>query len=211
MTDEDTPRTRVAGIAGGDERTAPPDGLERALAIAIDSMRDAPGTSAGRWVACAFAPLDAWPSGERGARLRASARAAVVRERAGRVRLLFRKLGELLEVITADFEIVAPAATRGDGDAGLMVRRRLGGHDLTVHASCGSPGRFNVTLDLRGSDRPAVVRFCLLRGGRELVSEVARSGRAHLPNLGRGTYRLVISDDVAPLGELDLTFEEAAA
>lgn len=211
MTDEDTVRGQARRVGGAAAEASAPDSLERALKVAIDSGRPDPRTSAGRWIATAFAPLEAWPAGARGERLAARATAAVAHARPGVVRLLIRKLGGLLEAVTSDFELVAPTATRGDTEPGLMVRRRLGARDLTVHVDSTRAGRFDLTLDLWGGDRSAEARFSLMRGGRELVSEVSRSGRAHLPNLTGGSYRLAITDGGALLGELDLTFEETAA
>lgn len=187
------------------------DALERELVLALDADRATPQTAVGRLLASGLGAETAFPTGPRGERLRARARAIFEPERPGVLKLVLRHLRGALEVIEAVGDLLEAAPARGDRNEGVLVRHRFGDREVTAHVSATESPRFVVTLDLWGDPAPSVTRVSLFRGDRELASELPRTGRVMLPELPPGQYRVVLSDAGEYVGELDLTFTSAAA
>ncbi|PKN58392.1 MAG: hypothetical protein CVU56_05880 [Deltaproteobacteria bacterium HGW-Deltaproteobacteria-14] len=185
--------------------------LERDLVRALDADRQTPRTGVGRLLASGYGAEASFPTGPRGERLLARARAIFLPERPGVLKLVLRHLRGALEVIEAVGDLLEPAPARGDGNDGVLVRHRFGDREVTAHVSASEAPRFVVTLDIWGARAPSATRVSLFRGDRELASELPRTGRVMLPELPPGQYRVVLSDAGEYVGELDLTFTSAAA
>lgn len=151
-----------------------------------------------------------FPRGVRGARLLTRARqlgAPAVPIAA----LVVRRLARALEVAHWTGTRPEPVAIRGALDGGVLVRERLGSHEVVAHVAETTNARFIVTLDVVGATSRDRIRATLSRGGRELASELLRGERWLLPPLGVGHYRVALDGGDGRVGNLDLSFEDAAA
>jgi|GEM_PF-2457563 len=198
-------------MATHDDEVGRHDTTERDLVHALDADRERPRTPVGRLLARGFAGEHPFPEGARGERLVARAREIFQPKRPGVLKLVLRQLRGALEVVEAVGDLLEPVPARGERGEGVLVRHRFGDREVTAHVSSSESPRFVVTLDLWGEPTPSRTRVSLFRDGRELASELPRTGRVMLPELPAGSYRVVLTEAGEYVGELDLTFASAAA
>ncbi|MCB9736284.1 MAG: hypothetical protein H6745_27165 [Deltaproteobacteria bacterium] len=186
-----------------DHAPKPLDALEAQLAAPRD-----PGLA--QALASAYDSEEAFPNGARGARLLSRAR-QLGSPSLPLAALVVRRLARALEVAHWTGIRPEPVAIRGALDGGVLVRERLGAHEVVAHVAEAANARFIVTLDVLGASSSGRLRATLVREGRELASELLRGDRWLLPPLAVGHYRVAFVGNDGPVGNLDLSFEDAAA
>ncbi|MFT7579677.1 MAG: hypothetical protein ACI9MR_001343 [Myxococcota bacterium] len=152
-----------------------------------------------------------FPTGSRGRALLARASAIFTPRARDLVHLVIAAFGRQLRLLRVDAEVLAPVQVRNtDGtDDGVMVRQHVGQFEVATHVATAGD-TFSVSLDLLNAESRET-RVTLLRGGRELASELPRRGRVFFDALGAGNYQVVLEDAEGHVGELDLSLQRAAA
>lgn len=84
----------------------------------------------------------------------------------------------------------------------VSFRKRLGGLDLVVHLAPRSDERFDILLDPPGGPSH---RYALLRGGKELFSEMSRGARVRFPDVIPGSYAIAVHTGGDLVGRIALT------
>ncbi|GMV42627.1 MAG: hypothetical protein AMXMBFR64_43430 [Myxococcales bacterium] len=84
----------------------------------------------------------------------------------------------------------------------VSFRKRLGGLDLIVHLAPRSDERFDILLDPPGGPSH---RYALLRGGKELFSEVSRGARVRFPEVAPGSYAIAVHTGADLVGRIVVT------
>lgn len=183
------------------------DDLERLQRL----LREARGRTATATLAAALADDEGGlPAGARGARLMARARAAAGLD-GHRASIVVRAIDQVIEVLSGGLSL--PARVRGEARAGVLVRERLGDHEVAAHIDL-IEECFLVTLDL-GVDAAArgvrVALFTMARDGREVASDAVTQGRLRLPEMASGQWQVRLQDAAGWSATLDLDLAHRAA
>lgn len=127
--------------------------------------------------------------------------------------LVVRWVKGAFEVLTGgDALVPTPALALRSGAQGaaaeeavaepVSFHRSLGGLDLVLHLAPRSDERFDILLDPPGGSSH---RYALMRGGKELFSEVSRGTRVRFPEVGPGTYAIAVHTGPRLIGRIALT------
>lgn len=147
------------------------------------------------------------PPAERRAAMVARAQ-ALVTQREDLLTLVVRWVKGVFHVVTGlDALVPTPmlalrSATEEAVAEPVSFKRRLGGLDLVLHLAPRSDERFDILLDPPGGEP---LRYALLRGGKELFSEVSRGTRVRFPEVIAGTYAIAVHTGPQLVGRIALT------